>query len=189
MRNIWGMLLIVLFLSSLTEYGSSFNAAGILHSYRLKGIRECHTRSMTLVRMFVNDSNTVTTTAGAAENQEKKTSTTTYSDPNGQVFLLHSTVKIITPNIKAHHVSSKGFGTFSEDSKTFTPASENAERKDRCLVLPLGLMGKVTQIYDSGDSDSSLPLQVKFTPGQSGAYDVPVAFTMHLDTTEVEVIS
>jgi hypothetical protein len=186
------MLLVVLFLSSLTEYGSSFNPGGILHSYRLKGIRECHTRSMTLVRMFVNDSNTVITTAGAAENKEKETlqtSTTTYSDPNGNVFLLHSTVKIITPNIKAHHVASKGFGTFSEDSKTFTPASENAERKDKCLVLPLGLMGKVTQIYDSGDSDSSLPLQVKFTPGQSGAYDVPVAFTMHLDTTEVEVIS
>lgn len=194
MRNPLGMeiLLVVTILAVLTEYGSSFNPAGQWYSNKLKGTRECRTKSMTLVHMFVNESSAVTTVAGATSNQEKISTILTptkLTDRNEKMFQVNSAVKIITPNIKAHHVSSKGFGSFSEESTAFVPAPENAERKDRCLRLPIGLIGKIILIYDSVDSDSSLPLQVKFTPGQSGAYDVPVAFTIHLDTCEVEVIS
>jgi len=129
-----------------------------------------------------------TNTAGQTPSTSTTTTTSQHKDHKDNLFQIHSCVKIITPNIKAFHVSSKGFGSFSQDSTSFIPAPENAVRKDKCLVLPIGLIGKVTQIYDSIDSDSSLPLQVKFTPGESGTYDVPVAFTMHLDTSEVEVV-
>jgi hypothetical protein len=137
--------------------------------------------------MFVNEQPTTAPATNERVHKEKPIpSVSPHVDRNNQVFKVGDTVRIIVSNIRAHHISAKGFGTFSQ-SMTFLPAPENATRKDKCLLLPMGLIGTLVTVYDAGDSDSSLPLQVKFTPGDSGAYDVPVAFTMHLDTSEVEV--
>ena len=59
------------------------------------------------------------------------------------------------------------------------------------LVLPVGMRGVVTKVYDSeGAVSSNLPVQVKFVPGQhvEEGFDPPVPFLMHFETFEIDAV-
>jgi len=109
-------------------------------------------------------------------------------DNNGNEFLVGSTVRVVEPGLKAFQVSSKGQGSFDEGSKEFIPSSSPSV--GGFLLLPPGLCGVVTKIYNVDEISANFPVQVKFAPGSNeGEYDTPVPFLMHFQTNEIEVIS
>lgn len=100
-------------------------------------------------------------------------------DPNGTRFETGSIVRVIKNDLEAFHVISKG--TFNEN-KEFVEGGKS-------FVLPVGLRGTVTRVYDPSEISAAFPIQVKFTPGEHAAeYDTPIPFIMHLETSEVEII-
>lgn len=109
-------------------------------------------------------------------------------DQNGKAFEVGAIVRVVTES-KAYQVPVKGFGSFNED-KEFVAAPEDAPRGTKNLVLPVGMRGVVTKVYDIDDISANFPIQVKFMPGKNTeeGYDPPVAFIMHFDTFEIECV-
>ena len=120
----------------------------------------------------------------AAEQQQA-----TSEDKNGKKIAVGSVVRVAVENMKAYQVPAKGQGKFNEN-KEFVPLEDNTERGTRNLVLPVGMRGVVTKVYDVDDISANFPIQVKFIPGQNNeeGYDPPVAFLMHFDSHEVECV-
>ena len=75
-------------------------------------------------------------------------------------------------------------------TKEFIPAPEDAERKDKCLVLPVGMRGVVNRVYDVEDLGPQHPIVVIFTPGENNdeGFEPPMKFVMHFETYELEVV-
>ena len=111
-------------------------------------------------------------------------------DTHGNNIAVGSVVRISAPNLKAYQVQPKAFGQF-QDGKFVPLSSESKERSMKNLVLPVGMRGVVTKVYDSeGAVSSNLPVQVKFVPGQhvEEGFDPPVPFLMHFETFEIDAV-
>lgn len=111
-------------------------------------------------------------------------------DPNGKEFVEGAVVRMIQ-SLKAYHVNPKMFGHFDEETKIFTPAPKGGERGSKCLVVPIGMRGRVVRVYDIEDLGPAHPIVVMFEPGENTeeGYDTPLRFKMHFETFEVEVVS
>jgi hypothetical protein len=108
-------------------------------------------------------------------------------DQNGREFIPGCIVRLVRP-MKAFHVQK--FGKILEN-KVFVPLPDNEPPGSRYLELPLGLCGLVSQVYDVSNHDASQPIVVKFSPGMycgEEGFNTPVPFTMHFESTEVEVV-
>ncbi len=98
--------------------------------------------------------------------------------------------------IRAYQVARKAYGSFDGDDKSFVPLEGDVDdissvpRKDCCLVLPEGIRGHVTRVYDIDEFDASSPILVKFQvdEGLGSEYIPPVTFLMHFQRNEVEVV-
>lgn len=106
-------------------------------------------------------------------------------DANGKVFEIGCDVRVVADNMKAFQVSPKGRGYFN-DQKEFVPVEEGPPSK--YLLLPVGLRGTVTKVYNVDEISANFPVQVKFTPGSGGDYDPPVTFLMHFECDEIECV-
>jgi hypothetical protein len=116
-----------------------------------------------------------------------------HTDSKGKEFKEGCVVLVASGTLKAFQVQSKGYGTFDQESKEFRPASAlddgKIPRRDKCLVLPVGLRGVIQRVYGV-DLEANQPLLVKFTPGEytdEEGFDTPVPFLMHFQTSELEV--
>lgn len=111
-------------------------------------------------------------------------------DRNDNEFQVGCIVRVNSSTKKAFHVSKKAYGYFNEE-KEFIPCVDATERTDRCLLVPEGLRGTVTRIYDINDLSTNFPILVKFVKGENveEGYSSPQTFTMHFDTTEVDVVT
>ncbi|KAL7546330.1 hypothetical protein ACHAWF_009664 [Thalassiosira exigua] len=115
-------------------------------------------------------------------------------DANGKVFA-PGMVVAIAPNrsIKAYQVPKSAYGSFDPSNGQFIPMDETtASRVTSCLVLPAGLRGEIEKIYNTNEWDRAHPILVKFKVGEDrnegDAFHVPMAFSMHLDSNEIEVL-
>mmetsp|Transcript_23002 Transcript_23002/g.35476 ORF Transcript_23002/g.35476 Transcript_23002/m.35476 type:complete len:189 (+) Transcript_23002:136-702(+) len=111
-------------------------------------------------------------------------------DPNGKEFVEGSVVRVIK-SLKAYHVPPKLFGGFDEVTKVFIPGPEVGNRGSKCLVVPVGMRGRVIRVYDVEDLGPAHPVVVIFEPGENAdeGYETPLQFKMHFDTFELEVVS
>jgi hypothetical protein len=110
-------------------------------------------------------------------------------DKNGKELTVGSVVQISVPDLKAFQVQSKGFGHFEDG--TFVPlvVDNTTPRAFKNLVLPVGMRGIVTKVYDpDGAVSVNLPVQVKFVPGAYPGLNPPVPFLMHFETNEIETV-
>jgi hypothetical protein len=108
-------------------------------------------------------------------------------DQNGRELIPGCIVRLVKP-MKAFHVQKSGKIL---ENKVFVPSPDNEPPGTRCLELPLGLRGLVSQVYDVNNHDASQPIVVKFSPGLycgEEGFDTPVSFTMHFESSEVEVV-
>jgi len=104
-------------------------------------------------------------------------------------FKVGSVVRVVAEDLKAFQVPPKAYGSFNSKKK-FVPAPEGGDRKTQNLVLPVGLRGIVTRIYNDAELSANFPVQVKFIPGEhvEEGFDSPVQFMAHLSPKEVEVV-
>lgn len=102
-------------------------------------------------------------------------------DANGKEFKVGSLVRVAKEGLKAFQVPPKGLGYFDAD-KSFVAATS------KYLVVPVGLRGLVTKVYDVDEVSANFPIQVKFEPGAyvDEGYDPPLQFLMHFTPEEVE---
>jgi len=127
-------------------------------------------------------------------------------------------VAISSSVIKAYSVPKSCYGSFHPTSHKFIPAvdhnnnnNNNAiiKRSDSCLVLPIGLRGRVMQVYDAESLDRARPYVVKFEEGldreediggrndggvdgeeeKGGGFNLPKGFTMHFSAEEIELVA
>jgi hypothetical protein len=118
------------------------------------------------------------------------------SDPIAQVLECKSgkeitqgaVVRVSTDGLQAFQISPKGQGTYDE-SKQFVPLPKGSTT-GKYLIVPAGLTGVVTKIYDMEVVSANFPVQVKFQPGEhvEEGYEAPVAFLMHFLPEELECI-
>jgi len=127
--------------------------------------------------------------------QEEGTSTkfesdhNTIVDRNGREFTVGAIARIVVDNLKAYQVSVKGQGSYNE-KKEFVPLDTEQTEKGRYLVLPVGIRGTITKVYNVDEVSANFPIQVKFEPGKNTdeGYDPPVPFVMHFLEQEIEVV-
>lgn len=106
-------------------------------------------------------------------------------DAKGQTISVGTVVRVVQENLKAYQVPPKGQGSFNEQ-REFVPREDGDQRP--YLLLPLGLKGIATKVYDENAVSANFPVQVKFEPGKyNDEYDPPVPFSMHFLPEEVEV--
>ena len=114
----------------------------------------------------------------------------TREDKNGKLITVGSIVRVAVDNLKAYQVSANGVGKFNE-LKEFVPGTVDGGRATNCLILPAGIRGVVTKLYDKESSlSANFPVQVKFSPGAylDEGYDPPVPFVMHFGIREIEAV-
>jgi hypothetical protein len=109
-------------------------------------------------------------------------------DQNGKEFTVGCVVRVCTDGLKAFQINAKGQGSFGSDKKFVPDVSDSGKKK--FLLLPIGLRGTVTKVYDESVVSANLPVQVKFVSGEhtEEGYDTPSTFLMHFMPTEVECI-
>ena len=105
-------------------------------------------------------------------------------DSNGNEITVGKVLRI-TKELKAFHVSKKGFGKFDTETKEFVPDAEVG-----FLTIPIGLRGVATRVYDVNNSDANKPIRMKFVAGENAeeGYSPPITFSMHFDSKEVECV-
>ena len=117
-------------------------------------------------------------------------------DVHGKIFSSGVTVSI-APNTKvtAYHVPKSAYGSFDPDTREFVPVEEsNLSRGTRCLILPEGMRGEVTKVYNVNEWDRAHPILVQFKEGSDrvGGIDngfiLPKSFSMHLSANEIVVV-
>jgi hypothetical protein len=115
------------------------------------------------------------------------TSGETVVDKNGKEFTVGSVIRVCVEGLKAYQINPKGQGAYGDDKK-FVPDVSDAAKK--FLLLPVGLRGTVTKVYDENVISANLPIQVKFSPGTNleEGYDPPTALLMHFMAHEVECV-
>jgi hypothetical protein len=109
-------------------------------------------------------------------------------DKNGKEFTVGCVVRVCSDGLKAFQINAKGQGSFDGDKKFVPDVSDSGKKK--FLLLPIGLRGTVTKVYDESIVSANLPIQVKFVSGEhtEEGYDTPSTFLMHFTPTEVECI-
>ena len=107
-----------------------------------------------------------------------------HQDKNGKDISVDSIVRVAASGLKAYQVNKAGFGSYN-DKKEFVYNSQSMY-----LIIPEGLRGKVTRVYDEDVIGANYPILVKFIPGEliDEGYDVPFAFTMHFLPDEIECV-
>ena len=80
-------------------------------------------------------------------------------DKNGAPITEGTIVRVAVENLKAYHCQAKGRGSFNE-KKEFVAAPESSERATKCLVLPIGMRGVVTRVFDKSKLSCNFPIQV-----------------------------
>ena len=109
-------------------------------------------------------------------------------DSNGEEFVEGGVVRVVQ-QLKAYHLSRKGFGKFNEETKEFIPSPKDANRADSSLQIPAGLRGVIKRVYDINEFDANQPVLVKFVPGENvDEYDTPLTFMMHFHEYELECV-
>lgn len=102
-------------------------------------------------------------------------------DANGKEFVVGGLIRVSSDDLKAYQVPLKGRGRFD--------AGKFVEHDKPYMMLPVGLRGVVTKVYDVDDVSANFPVQVKFAPGENvDQVDTPVPFIMHFLATEIEVV-
>eukprot|EP00979_Chaetoceros_neogracilis_P011259 scaffold2727_cov275-Chaetoceros_neogracile.AAC.30 len=102
-------------------------------------------------------------------------------DGNGVKFTKDGTVQT-TKLMKAYQSRKKGYGSY--EGTTFVPLDMEKEggvtRADKCFVIPMGLRGIVSKVYDLDEFDASQPIVAKFIAGDSmgGEYEPPITNTV-----------
>ena len=113
------------------------------------------------------------------------------SDINGKEISVGSLIAIASTSnpIKAHSVHEANYGKFDSTSQEFIPQDKSTmSRATSCLVLPVGLRGEVTKIYNTNEWDRTHPILVNFKAGEESGYILPKVFSLHVDANEVEVL-
>jgi hypothetical protein len=107
--------------------------------------------------------------------------------------------------IKAYSVPKPCYGSFHPTSHDFLPVDQTSgklPRSDSCLVLPVGLRGRVVEVYDAESLDRARPYLVKFEEGldreeimgkrneskMESGFNVPKAFAMHFSAEEIVLV-
>lgn len=104
-------------------------------------------------------------------------------DCNDNPIKVGSTVKVVAKGLQAHQVPAKAYGSYDSDGN-FVP-SDTA----KTLELPVGLMGRVTKLYNNEEVSANYPIQVKFEVSENEQeLNPPVPFVMHFVPKEVELI-
>ena len=105
-------------------------------------------------------------------------------DKNGQEFVEGQVVRVCKEGLKAYQVPPKSKGTF--DATTFVPDDSLPY-----FVIPVGLRGVVTRVYDTEAISANFPIRVKFEPDEltDEGYNPPVSFLMHFLPAEIEIVS
>jgi hypothetical protein len=107
-------------------------------------------------------------------------------DRNGKEFRVGGIVRVTESGLKAYQVVPKARGSYDASTKAFVP-----DANAKYLVLPVGLRGAVTKVYDVEEISANFPIQVRFAPGENSdeeGYDPPVAFLMHFLPDEIECV-
>ena len=113
-----------------------------------------------------------------------------HQDINGKEISVGSLIAIASTSnpIKAHSVHESNYGQF-DISQEFIPQDKSTmTRATSCLVLPVGLRGEVTKIYNTNEWDRTHPILVNFKTGEESGYNLPKSFSFHVDANEVEVL-
>jgi len=114
----------------------------------------------------------------------------TLQDEQGRDFAVGATVRVAKEGLRAFQIQPKGFGHF-DATNTFVPNDDSSQPNGlKSLLLPVGLRGTVTKVYDADDVCANFPIQVKFEPGKGTeeGYDPPAPFLMHFLTDELEAV-
>ena len=112
-------------------------------------------------------------------------------DINGKEISVGSLIAIASTSnpIKAHSVPPIMYGQFDHTSQEFIPQDKSTmSRATSCLVLPVGLRGEVTKIYNTNEWDRTHPILVNFKAGEESSFNLLKAFSLHVDANEVEVL-
>jgi len=112
-------------------------------------------------------------------------------DINGKEISVGSLIAIASTSnpIKAHSVPPIMYGQFDPTSHEFIPQDKSTmTRATSCLVLPVGLRGEVTKIYNTNEWDRTHPILVNFKAGEESSFNLLKAFSLHVDANEVEVL-
>lgn len=118
-----------------------------------------------------------------------ESSTLTLQDNKGNDIQVGSIVKVSAEGLKAYQVNKKGQGSFVDGK--FVPIGDDEGRKSKNLVLPVGMAGIVTKLYNTEEVSANFSVQAKFIPGKyndDSGIDPPVAFLMHFATQEIEAV-
>lgn len=110
-------------------------------------------------------------------------------DAKGQEVKIGTVVRVVVDHLKAYQVSLPGYGKYGPDKK-FVPVPPGGPRGTKNLLLPVGIRGEVSKVYDVDDVSANHPIQVKFFPGKhvDEGYDPPVPFIMHFSPEEIECV-
>jgi hypothetical protein len=109
-------------------------------------------------------------------------------DKSGKEITTGAVVRVCTDGLQAFQIPPKGQGSYDE-SKQFVPLPKGSTT-GKYLIVPAGLRGVVTKIYDMEVITANFPVQVKFQPGEhvEEGYEAPNAFLMHFLPEELECI-
>lgn len=120
-----------------------------------------------------------------------RTEESTYmlQDSKGNDLRIGTIIKVTTENLKAYQVNKKGQGSFV-DGKFVKAAEGTTERGKKNLVVPVGMCGIVTKLYNVEDVAANCPICARFEPGQHNddGFDPPVKFLMHFTGSEIEAV-
>eukprot|EP00527_Entomoneis_sp_CCMP2396_P006139 CAMPEP_0198143950 /NCGR_PEP_ID=MMETSP1443-20131203/11964_1 /TAXON_ID=186043 /ORGANISM="Entomoneis sp., Strain CCMP2396" /LENGTH=195 /DNA_ID=CAMNT_0043807259 /DNA_START=211 /DNA_END=798 /DNA_ORIENTATION=- len=107
-----------------------------------------------------------------------------FSDANGMEFAVGNVARVCKKNVKAYQVPKSGKGSFNKN-KEFVPDEES-----KYLILPVGLRGIITKLYNVEEVSANFPILVKFVPGEltDEGYSTPVKCLMHFSPNEVECV-
>jgi hypothetical protein len=117
------------------------------------------------------------------------TGPTVQLDAKGKEVEVGTIVRVVVNHLKAYQVSLPGYGSYGPDKK-FVAAPPGGTRGTKNLLLPIGIRGVVTKVYNVDDVSANHPIQVKFFPGKhvDEGFDPPVPFIMHFSPEEIECV-
>lgn len=125
------------------------------------------------------------------QKQEKTTDIEPVLDAKGNTVTVGAVVRVAVNGLEAYQILPKAKGSFNEN-KEFVPDTDDDTRPvgRKCLLLPVGMCGVVTKVFNVDEVSANFPIQVKFQPGSytEEGYDPPAAFLMHFDNNEVELV-
>jgi hypothetical protein len=129
-----------------------------------------------------------------ASDDRKQAAADAIVDASGKPVAAGNVVRVCVDGLKAYQISQAGQGSFHPVTKAFVPVdveTDTLPKGKRGLMIPVGLRGVVTKVYQEDDAVSAnIPIQVKFVPGQylEEELDSPAPFVMHFLSHEVQIV-